>query len=259
MQSILNPGLLLTGGLMAVVGALLGLLGGGGSILAVPVLIMVGGLEPRQAIAISLAVVGAASLLASVQHGKNGHVDPRLALWMGGTGLAGAYLGARLSAHVSAQFLSMAFALVMLVAAAAMLRPNGPASTVTAADRHPRRLPVIVSGLLLGVLTGFLGVGGGFLIVPTLVLLARVPMKTAVGTSLPIIAANAAAGFAAHWPQVAGAPGLTVALAATALAGAQVGSQTAARLPAAHLKRGFALLVLAIGLVLLGHSILSQS
>ena len=146
--------------------------------------------------------------------------------------------------------LLLAFALLMLVVGSLMLRPGaGPVP----GRRHPAAAPV--AGLGVGVLTGFLGVGGGFLIVPALVLLARLEMPVAIGTSLVVIAVNAAAGLVGH---LGGEPpplGLTASFTAIAIAGALLGSRLAGRLPPARLRRGFAALVILVALALVARNL----
>jgi len=231
--------------LAAVIGLSLGLLGGGGSILAVPVLVYVAGLEAAEAIPTSLAVVGATSLIACLDHARAGRVDARAAIAFGVTGAVGAAAGARLTPLVGGRGLLLLFALVMLSAGGLMLRPAAP----SARARHPWAVPL--AGLSVGVLTGFLGVGGGFLVVPALALLARLEMPVAVGTSLAVIAVNAAAGLAGHLGRGELRGGLTLAFTAAAVAGALAGSRLAGRARPAALRRGFALLVILVGLALL--------
>jgi len=167
--------------LSGAIGVSLGLLGGGGSILAVPVLVYVAGVEARDSVAMSLAIVGSTSLVGSLLHGREGRLDLRVAALFGGAGILGAYFGAGLTHFVSGGTLLLLFAALMLVVAAAMLmrKDRGAAE---AGERHEGKLPyTLAAGLAVGVLTGFLGVGGGFLVVPALVLFAGLPMRLAVG------------------------------------------------------------------------------
>lgn len=183
-------------GLGVVIGLALGLLGGGGSILAVPIFVYVLHLDPKQAIAMSLAVVGATSAVGTAGHWREGHVNLRVGIVFGLVAMAGTYAGARMAQWISGATQLVIFGAVMLVAAAFMFRGRSGAVgelSVTPA-RRGRVALVVIEGLAVGVLTGVAGVGGGFLIVPALVLLA-LPMAEAVGTSLAIIAANSAVGF----------------------------------------------------------------
>src|SRR5215211_5313571 len=186
--------------LAALMGLSLGLLGGGGSILAVPILKYVVGFEAKEAIASSLAVVGLTSLFGAIGHWRGGNVSVRVALVFGAVAMAGTYLGARLAVFVSGSAQLALFAAVMLLAAYFMFRENGPDPAEEEPDGRSsgKRMPyalIVVEGLAVGVLTGLVGVGGGFLIVPALVVLGKVPMREAVGTSLLVIAMNTASGF----------------------------------------------------------------
>ena len=184
--------------LSGAIGVSLGLLGGGGSILAVPVLVYVAGIEAKESVAMSLAIVGSTSLFGSLLHGRKGKLDLKVAATFGGAGILGAYFGARLTHLVSSGALLLLFATLMLVVAALMIvRQDKRAATDM--EKHESNLALtLTAGLGVGVLTGFLGVGGGFLAVPALVLFAGLPMHLAVGTTLLVIAINSATGFVGH-------------------------------------------------------------
>ncbi|MEQ8770460.1 MAG: sulfite exporter TauE/SafE family protein [Phycisphaerales bacterium] len=198
-----------------VVGLSLGIFGSGGSILTVPVLVYLLHHEDKVAIAESLAIVGSIALLGALPYAKAKLVDWRTAVLFGVPGMAGTYLGAWLAALVAGYVQLLVFAGVMLIAAAQMWRRSKPKDAETA--RAPKRptLKIGIEGLAVGVLTGFVGVGGGFLIVPALVLLGGLAMRQAVATSLVIIALKSAAGFwkyldvlqqadqTVHWPTIA--------------------------------------------------------
>ena len=188
--------------LAAVVGLALGLLGGGGSVLAVPIFVYVLDYGAKEAIAMSLAVVGLTSLVAAVGHWRAGNVNVRVAAMFGPVSMAGAYGGARLATLVSGTVQLIAFAVVMLVTAVFMFR----GSSVDFAEESGEGVlpvgPIIAEALLVGVMTGFVGVGGGFLVVPVLALLAKVPMRVAIGTSLAVIALNAGVGFTGYLGEV---------------------------------------------------------
>jgi uncharacterized protein len=182
------------------IGVLLGALGGGGSILTVPVLVYVLGFDAKPAIAMSLLLVGLSSAVGSLGHWRAGHVEIRPALIFGLFAMAGAAVGARLSSYVPGTVQLTLLAAVMVAAAVSMLRSRPPGPAV-ADGRRPSARPILLLGLIpiaIGALTGLIGIGGGFLFVPALVLLARVPMRDAVGTSLVVITMNAAAGFAGY-------------------------------------------------------------
>jgi hypothetical protein len=234
-------------GLAAGVGLSLSLLGAGGSILAVPLLVYVARMDAHRAIAISLAIVGGTSAVGALLHHREGWVRLRAALWFGLCGLPGAYLGAHLSHWVPDWALMLAFAALMLVVGAAMLRP-APESIEAGA---PAPIPVLLAaGTGVGFLTGFLGVGGGFLIVPALTLLVGLPIREAVATSLVVIAANCASGLVSQWQQgglhlLEGVPYLTASAT-----GAAIGTRLAGRFSAGTIRRGFALAVIALGLAI---------
>jgi len=173
------------------IGLSLGLLGSGGSILTVPVLHYLVGQPEKLAIGGSLLVVGLIAVAAAVPYAFSRQVDWRNVAWFGLPGMAGAWLGATLARWVPGPVQLGLFALVMLVAAWRMLRGG----VVQRPDHEPRRLAVVAGGIGVGALSGLVGVGGGFLIVPALVLLAGVPMASAVGTSLAVIALNSFTGF----------------------------------------------------------------
>ena len=180
--------------LSAAIGFSLGLIGGGGSIITVPVLVYVIGVEPHQAIGMSLAVVGITSLIGAALHSRRDNVRWRTGLIFGGSGVFGAFFGARLTHLFSPQALLLLFAALMIVISLLMLkkRPHENNGNWT---REFSLGKAIVAGLGVGALTGFLGVGGGFLIVPALALFGGLAMREAVGTSLVVIAINCAAGL----------------------------------------------------------------
>ena len=228
------------------IGLSLGLLGSGGSVLTVPVLVFLVGQEEKVAIAGSLAVVGSIALVGALPYLARGLVDFRSLLLFGMPGMAGTWLGAWLAAFVSGKVQLLVFGLVMLVAAALMLRRT-PIITVAPGKRSAWK--VIVDGLAVGMLTGFVGVGGGFLIVPALVLLGGLSMHRAVATSLAIIALKSFAGFWKYLDVLADR-GLsldwTVLSVVTALGviGSLVGNRLAVRLPHDLLKRGFGIFLI---------------
>ena len=236
--------------LSALVGVSLGLLGGGGSILAVPLFVYVAGLEVRVAVAMSLAVVGTIALLASLVYVCHGRVAWRAAALFGLSGMLGAGLGARLTPLLAPRLLLLLFALIMLVVGGLMVRARHTDEHASAQRRGTRLPTVLATGLAVGILTGFLGVGGGFLIVPALTLFAQLPIHVAVGTSLLVIAANSAAGLASHLSETSVPLGLTLGFTATAVIGALAGEWAARRTSPARLRRAFGVFVLLVGLAL---------
>jgi uncharacterized protein len=228
--------------LAAVIGLALGALGGGGSILTVPVLVFVMGFSPKVAIAMSLPVVGATSLVGALRHWRSGSFDVRLALAFGAVAMVGALAAARAASLVPGVVQLTMLGLVMLAAAAMMLRGSREAAAPVQGAEPAERRPwlIAVTGLGVGTLTGLVGVGGGFLFVPALVLLAAVPMKTAIGTSLLVIAMNTAAAFVGYRGQVE-IPWLVVAAFTTvAIAGTIAGTRLVRFIPQRTLRRAFA-------------------
>jgi uncharacterized protein len=240
--------------LSGAVGVSLGLLGGGGSILAVPVLVYVAGIEAKESVAMSLAIVGATSLIGGLLHARKGKLDLKVAATFGGAGIIGAYFGARLTHLVSSSALLLLFAALMLVVATLMIvRKDKRAATEPGKQERSLAL-TLTTGLGVGVLTGFLGVGGGFLVVPALVLFAGLPMPIAVGTSLLVIAVNSAAGFVGHLSDGPLRLSLTAAFTAAAIAGTFIGEHFARRVPAEHLRRLFAYFVILVAVILVAEN-----
>lgn len=236
--------------LAALIGLSLGLLGGGGSILTVPIFVYVLGFGAKEAIAMSLAVVGATSLFGAVSHWRAGNVNVRVALIFGVVAMAGTYLGARLAVFFSGAAQLILFALVMLVAAFFMFRGPPVTASARAEDTAIRDMPlalIVVEGIAVGVLTGLVGVGGGFLIVPALVLLGRLPMKQAVGTSLLVIAMKSAAGFYGYLGQVEVQWAFMTLFTAVAVSGIFAGTYLVRFVSQAQLKRAFAVFLLVMG------------
>lgn len=240
--------------LLALLGALaiglsLGLLGSGGSILTVPVLHYLVGQPEKLAIGGSLLVVSLIAGAAAVPYALHRQVDWRSVAWFGLPGMAGAWLGAALARWVPGPVQLAMFAAIMLVAAWRMLR-GGMAQR---GDDKPHRTAVVAGGFGVGALSGLVGVGGGFLIVPALVLLAGVPMASAVGTSLAVIALNAFTGFGKYvgvlerqsleldWP-------VLFAIAGVGTVGSFAGLRLGRRLPQATLRKLFGVFLVVMGL-----------
>jgi uncharacterized membrane protein YfcA len=229
------------------IGLALGLLGGGGSILTVPVLVYVIGQDPRTAVTASLAIVGANSVSGVMMHRSQGTLNWRVALLFGGAGMLMAFFAARLSKSFSPVALLLAFAVLMLVVGSVMLLQKKTADHA-GVSRGP--LVILAAGAGVGLLTGFLGVGGGFLIVPALVLLVGLPMRQAVGTSLLVIAMNSASGLLGHWGDAINLSVVAV-FAASGITGAFIGARLSGRIQADRLRQLFAVFVLTLGCYLL--------
>jgi len=179
-----------------VVGLSLGLLGSGGSILTLPILIYLVGQPEKVAIADSLAIVGGIALVGMLNYARQGYVSWRFLLLFGLPGIAGTYAGVTASGHVAGAVQLVVFAVIMGLSSYSMIKPS-----VARAAHEPGSQSVLVlvaSGTGVGVITGFVGVGGGFLLLPALVILGNLSMQRAVGTSLAIIVLNSSMGFYRH-------------------------------------------------------------
>jgi uncharacterized membrane protein YfcA len=243
------------------IGLSLGALGGGGSILAVPALVYVAGQTPKEAVATSLVVVAIVSMFGVLPHWRAGHVRVRSGLVFAATGVAGSLLGSAANRAVDPDALLLAFSGVMLVAAAAMLRratrvTAGTPDAVAAESAATVRIAVpidvataakvAVAGSVVGLMTGFFGVGGGFVIVPALVLALGFSMPDAVGTSLLVIAINACVALAARLGSGDLQWAVIIPFTLAGLAGVLTGSRIAARVHPDRLVRWFAALLVAV-------------
>jgi len=235
--------------LSVLVGVSLAFFGGGGSILTVPLLVYVFGLDPKQAIASSLLIIAAASVSGALQHWRKGNVALRTGALFGAAGMAGAYAGGRIGSHMNGTLLLLLFASMMILTAMAMWRGRGSMAEAPAAGHARGRL--VGQGLCVGLFTGLVGVGGGFLIVSALVLWAGLPMATAVGTSLVIIVFNTLAGFAGHAGHVSIDAPLVAAVGAMAVGGSFVGAWLAQRIDSGSLRRLFSVFIIAMAILIL--------
>jgi len=235
--------------LSLLIGISLGFFGGGGSILTVPLLVYVFGLDPKTAIASSLLVVGAASMSGALHHWRVGNVDVRTGFVFGAAGMTGAYIGGRVATLLDGTLLLLLFASMMALTAVAMWQGRRARSPGGSTQRAMPRL--LLQGLVVGSFTGLVGAGGGFLIVPALTLWAGLSMRAAVGTSLFIIVLNTLAGFLGYLGRVQVDYGLIGAVAAIAIAGSFVGSRLANRVDPASLRRAFAVFVLTMAVFIL--------
>ncbi|MDQ3297225.1 MAG: sulfite exporter TauE/SafE family protein [Myxococcota bacterium] len=235
--------------LSILIGVSLGLLGGGGSILTVPILSYVAGMDARDAIAASLFVVGVTSAAGLATHAREGRVMWRTGLLFGVAGMVGACGTGLVAAYIPAHVLMIALGVTMVAAAVAMMRPER--ETTNPPSRGIALGKALGEGLLIGAVTGLIGVGGGFLIVPALVLFGRIPMERAVATSLLVIAMNSIAGFTGHfghanidWP-------LTLGVTGIAIVGSNIGGRLAGRIAPTLLRRVFGVLVVLVAAVVL--------
>lgn len=240
--------------LAALVGLSLGLMGGGGSILTVPIFVYILGYDPKLAIAMSLPVIGVTSLVGAVGHWKAGNVNLRNAALFGLIAMAGAFAGARIALLMNGQLQLALLAIVMLMAAVMMFRSDNRAGEGSAPIEVVRTMPVALLlpvALAVGVLTGVVGIGGGFMVVPALVLLARAPMKQAVGTSLLVIAMNSAAGFAGYIGKVQVPWMFMMQFTAVAVVGILAGTWLVRFVSQGVLKKAFAVFLIVMGVFML--------
>ena len=241
--------------LAALIGLSLGLLGGGGSILTVPVFVYVLRYDPKLAIAMSLPVVGATSLVGAIAHWRAGNVRLGTAALFGIVAMIAAYGGARLASLLTGAVQLSLLAAIMVAAAISMFR-NARGATASAAGgveggRAASLRLLVPVALVVGLITGIVGIGGGFLIVPALVLLGGVPMKQAVGTSLLVIAMNCASGFAGYVGHVEIPWAVVLTFSAVAVVGILVGTALARRVPQRALKQAFAVFLIVMGTFIL--------
>jgi uncharacterized membrane protein YfcA len=247
-------------------GLSLGALGGGGSILAVPALVYVVGQSATAATATSLAVVGVTACWALVRHHRAGHVRVRAGVLFALAGIGGSVVGSLLNRSVDPDVLLLGFACVMIAAAVGMMRrvrgrvgagdepvdPGAEAGDQLVSVRQAHGVDartvvgVVAGGTLVGFMTGFFGVGGGFVIVPVLVVALGFSMRDAVGTSLLVIAISSAIALVPRLGSGAIDPAVTIAFTLAALAGATVGTRVATHVDPARLARWFAVLLVGV-------------
>lgn len=250
------------GHLLAIlIGISLGLIGGGGSILAAPVLIYIMAVPAKSAFAMTLVIVGVASLIGAVPHWQQGNVNPKIIALFAPASMLGAYLGARLASlpFVTHTIQLLTFGVMMLIASITMIRKGASKSetsfnNVDHHDHHaviPKWLAIALEGLGVGTLTGFIGIGGGFLVIPVLVLLGKTPMKEAVGTSLIILALKSVAGFAGYFGHVPIDWNLLLSFTIASSAGILFGSYLNQFMSAKQLEKGFGYFVLAVAIFVL--------
>ncbi len=244
----MTGGTVLSLALAVLIGLTLGALGGGGSILTLPIFVFVAGIPAQEAVAMSMVVVGGTSLVGAALHWWNGNFHTKAALLFAATGVIGAYGGSFLTHMVSQRVLLGIFAALMLVTGIAMVRKR----TEKKDQRQCRFWPCLLIGAVVGVLTGFLGVGGGFVIVPALVLFAGVETKAAVGSSLAIIAVNAVGGLVGQMQQVSLNWWLTLSFLGLALVGMFGGLFVAEKVPSESLSKAFGWFVVVLALVIGG-------
>jgi uncharacterized protein len=247
------------------IGVAVGLLGGGGSILTTPLLIYVVGFDAKQAIAASLFVVGVTSLFGLIGHARAGRVVWRIGLLFGAAGMVGAFIGGQIGARLPSALLLAAFAVMMGITAVAMIR--GRQQVKGAAHKGLPLFRILLDGLIVGLVTGLVGAGGGFLVVPALALLAGLPMPRAVATSLLVVAMKSFAGLAGYLfafggdsfvginPETRINWSVTLIITAAAIVGALAGSVIVGRIHPDKLRKAFGYFVLVMAVFILSQQI----
>lgn len=249
-----------------VIGISLGLIGGGGSILTVPVLVYLFRVQPVVATAYSLFIVGSTSLVGSFPKYKGNEINLKTALIFGLPSIAAVYatrafivpaipdelftIGSIV--FTKSLLMMLLFAVLMVFASVSMIRSK---KEVVAEDENAVQkfnYPVILlEGVVVGILTGLVGAGGGFLIIPALVLLSKLPMKQAVGTSLLIIAAKSLIGFTGDLKNASMDWSLLLSVTGLAIIGIFIGNKLSKKVSAEGLKKGFGWFVLVMGIYII--------
>jgi uncharacterized membrane protein YfcA len=247
------------------IGGAVGILGGGGSILTTPLLVYVLDFTPKEAITASLFVVGVTSVFGLIAHARAGRVQWRTGLIFGGAGMVGAFIGGQVGSQLPGALLLGAFSVMMGVTAVAMIRGRKNIE-----GTHHKGLPlfrILLDGLVVGLVTGLVGAGGGFLVVPALALLGGLPMPIAVATSLLVIAMKSFAGFAGYALQFGNGTLVslnpeteinwtaTLIVTAAAIVGVLIGSRVVGKIHPDKLRRGFGWFVLAMAIFILSQQI----
>jgi uncharacterized membrane protein YfcA len=245
--------------LAGLIGVSLGLLGGGGSILTVPILLYVFRMDPKVAIATSLFVVGVTSLVGLLPHARGGRVRWKTGLLFGGASMIGAWAAGKFVApRIPAGVLLVLFGAMMFVTAMAMMRGRKSEGPGKQAEPAGGSLPlgmILAEGLVVGAVTGLVGAGGGFLVVPALVLLGRLPMGVAVGTSLLVIGMKSFAGFAGYLSAVTVDWSTTLMVVSAAVVGSFVGSGLVSKVNPDTLRRGFGWFIVVMAVFILGQEV----
>lgn len=253
----------------ALIGISLGLIGGGGSILTVPVMVYLFGVSPLLATSYSLFIVGTTSLIGSVNNFRKGEINTKAALFFGAASIVTVFITRKfLVPHipkvimtiggytVTESFLTMMlFGLLMLLASISMIRDNNGAGPEEECTDCIRFLKLLGYGISIGLITGFLGAGGGFLLIPALVFIIKLPMKKAIGTSLLIIAMNSLIGFLGDLGHFSIDWKFLVTITLIAVAGIFIGGLVSKKIPGEKLKKGFGWFVLIMGVYIIGREI----
>lgn len=248
-----------------IIGISLGLIGGGGSILTVPVLVYLFGVEPVLATAYSLFIVGSSSLVGALPKYKQGMVNLKTAIIFGIPSIAAVFATRKFIVPripkevfsigdfvVTKSILMMVlFAILMVFASVSMIRDKKKTQEAENGEQKFNYPMILLEGAVVGVLTGLVGAGGGFLIIPALVLFSKLPMKQAVGTSLLIIAAKSLIGFTGDLSNFTMDWKLLLSVTALAIAGIFVGDALSKKIDGDKLKKGFGWFVLVMGVYII--------
>jgi hypothetical protein len=248
-----------------VIGISLGLIGGGGSILTVPVLVYLFHVDPVTATAYSLFIVGSTSLVGALPKYREGLVNLKTAIIFGAPSIAAVYATRKFIVPMIPQevfsigdfvvtkavLMMLLFAILMVAASVSMIREKKSANGKTEEAQSFNYPLILLEGAIVGVLTGLVGAGGGFLIIPALVLLSKLPMKQAVGTSLLIIAAKSLIGFTGDLGQMQMDWKLLLVVTALAIAGIFIGNRMNKSIDGNKLKKGFGWFVLVMGVYII--------
>lgn len=229
-------------------GLSLGLLGGGGSILTVPILVYALGIAPKVAVAMSLAIVGVTTLFGVLGHYRNKNIDFKIAFLFGGAALPATFLGSYISQFISGSIQLLIFAVIMILAASFMLK--GKKEPLKNESEINLSL-TLLSGLIVGVMTGLIGVGGGFLIVPSLMYFTGTDMKKSVGTSLFIISFNSFFGFMSYLGKVEMDWNFLFKFTSCSVIGILIGTRLVQYVPQKILKKIFAIFLIVMGIFIL--------
>jgi uncharacterized membrane protein YfcA len=251
------------------IGIFLGLIGGGGSILTVPVLVYLFHIDPVEATAYSLFIVGSSSLVGAWPKYKQGFVDLKIAIIFGIPSIISVYTTRKFLVPAiptnlgeygglivtKSLMLMLLFAILMIAASFSMIRSKSSKETITEGEQKFNYPLILIEGALVGLLTGLVGAGGGFLIIPALVMLSKLPMKQAVGTSLLIIAAKSLIGFTGDLGNSTINWTLLLSITALAIAGIFIGDKLSKRIDGNQLKKGFGWFVLFMGLAIIAEKL----
>lgn len=254
----------------ALIGISLGLIGGGGSILTMPVLVYLFGISPLLATSYSLFIVGFTSLIGTISNIQRGLVNFKAALLFGSASISTVFITRKFIIHLVPKtivkiglfelteniLMMVLFAILMLAASIAMIKGSGPKESVTSVKPKLNIAKLLIYGIAIGLATGFLGAGGGFLLIPTLVILVGLPIKEAIGTSLFIIALNSLIGFAGDIGHFAIDWVFLFKITTIAITGIVVGGLINKKIDGNKLKKGFGWFVLVMGCYIIFKEIL---